>query len=552
MVQINSALAEIDVNSSTQLEPGVVYTRPWAVDLILDLAGYTSDKPLADLLALEPSAGDGAFLVGMVRRLVESCKRRRVKIESAINAIKAYEIDARSAIAATSILHSELVRLGIGARTAARLSQHWIKHEDFLQIAPTLEFADFVIGNPPYIRLEEIPAGKADFYRRSYDTMRGRADIYIAFYQAALTRLKPGGVCAYICADRWLRNNYGRALRTFIHSGYSVRYIVETHDVSAFAQNVSAYPSITVISRDRQGLVVVARALPGIESVTNQYVVSHIKSARSNSVLTASRFENWFAGGEPWSCSSPEALQFLKKLEERFPSLESQDTQTTVGIGVATGADDVFITNDPPNIEQDRLLPIAMVSDLQKGKATWSGNFLINPWDANGLVNLEKYPRLKQYFSQFHEVLKGRHTAKNRPEKWHRTIDRVNLPLLKQHKLYIADIRNSLSPSLDLGKTYPHHNLYWITSKSWELRMLGALLMSEVGEFFIRCYGVKMRGGYYRFQAQYLRRIRIPKPETITKSIGEKLIAAWESRDIKLATEIALRLYGIKSLPKTN
>jgi len=47
-------------------------------------------------------------------------------------------------------------------------------------------------------------------YRNSFSTMRGRADIYIAFYQAALLQLKVGGVCAYICADRWMLNDYLR------------------------------------------------------------------------------------------------------------------------------------------------------------------------------------------------------------------------------------------------------------------------------------------------------------------------------------------------------
>jgi hypothetical protein len=53
-------------------EAGVVYTKPWMVELVLDLAGYLPEKRLAELVVLEPSAGDGAFLSAMVRRLVES------------------------------------------------------------------------------------------------------------------------------------------------------------------------------------------------------------------------------------------------------------------------------------------------------------------------------------------------------------------------------------------------------------------------------------------------------------------------------------------------
>ena len=78
-----------------------------------------------------------------------------------------------------------------------------------------------------------------------------------------------------------------------------------------------------------------------------------------------------------------------------------------------------------------------------------------------------------------------------------------------------------LDPVLDRGETYPHHNLYFIQSDEWDLEVLGGLLMSAVGQFFVESYGVRMRGGYWRFQAQYLRRIRVPESESpICKAVG--------------------------------
>jgi len=531
-------------------EAGVVYTKPWIVEVILDLAGYTVEKPLATLVALEPSAGDGAFLRGMVRRLVESCKRHRMPLSHAEEALRAYDIDPSAIRSATETVRAELVRLGVESKTASSLAKTWVRQEDFLEASLGFPVADFVIGNPPYIRLEEIPEPKAELYRNAYSTMRGRADIYVAFFQAALSQLRPGGVCAYICADRWLLNDYGRALRMFITEGYAVRYVVETHDVDAFESEVSAYPAITIISQGKQGSVVVAKALPGIETADTDYVVSHLKSGQSNTVVRTARFEEWFKGDEPWPCSSPETLAFLKKLEARFPLLESAETGTTVGIGVASGADSVFVAQERLDIEKNRLLPMAMAFDLKDGKVEWSGHHLVNPWNEAGLVDLAEYPRMARYLEPFRAQLVGRHTAKDRPATFHRTIDRVNLGLLSQHKLYIADIRDRLTPALDEGKTYPHHNVYWITSRTWDLRVLGALLMSEVGEFFIRCYGVRMRGGYFRFQAQYLRRIRVPNPQTISKSIAARLVRAFDSGDRSLANEAALELYGIRTLPR--
>ena len=530
---------------------GVVYTRPWAVEIILDLAGYTADRRLADFVAMEPSAGDGAFLRGMVRRLVESCRRHNIPLLNTSESIQAFEIDAEVAERAVEMVTSTLIGLGVPSTTATRLGRGWIKTRDFLEASLGFPIADFVVGNPPYIRLEEIPASKAQFYRSSFETMRGRADIYVAFYQAALMQLKPGGVCAFICADRWLLNDYGSTLREFITgNGYAVQYVVETHDVDAFESEVSAYPAITVIAHAKQGPVVVARALPGIESASQAQVLSLLTEARSNAVIRSARFDSWFKGTEPWPCSSPDRLRCLKQLEATCLPLESRETGTRIGIGVATGADPVFITNKRFSIEADRLLPLAMAADLKDGRVEWSGHYLVNPWNKDGLVDLGAYPHFAAYLQPHRALLGGRHTAqKDKPDRWFKTIDRVNLGLVARRKIYIADIKDRLLPAVDEGETYPHHNLYWITSDTWDLDVLGGLLMSAVGEFFIHCYGVRMRGGFLRFQAQYLRRIRVPPFAQLTPELKSTLRGAFRAQDVALATQAALQAYQIEALP---
>jgi hypothetical protein len=73
--------------------------------------------------------------------------------------------------------------------------------------------------------------------------------------------------------------------------------------------------------------------------------------------------------------------------------------------------------------------------------------------------------------------------------------------------------------------------------------------MSAVGEFFIHCYGVRMRGGFLRFQAQYLRRIRVPHPDHLNAALKQDLRDAFARQDVALATSAALKAYGISALP---
>ncbi|MGH9583309.1 MAG: SAM-dependent methyltransferase, partial [Bryobacteraceae bacterium] len=244
----------------------------------------------------------------------------------------------------------------------------------------------------------------------------------------------------------------------------------------------------------------------------------------------------------PWPCHSPEQLALLRRLEERFSALE---THAKVGIGVATGNDGVFITKDTSLVEPSRLLKLALAGDISDGCMKWSGRYLVDPWNSDGLVNLDSYPKLQNYFTKHEVALKKRHTAAKNVRGWYRTIDRVAHALTDKPKLYIADIKNMLDPVLDRGETYPHHNLYFVQSDEWDLEVLGGLLISAVGQFFVESYGVRMRGGYLRFQAQYLRRIRVPAPEALSKAQSDELKETFCKRDRQRATRAALEVYGI-------
>jgi len=121
--------------------------------------------------------------------------------------------------------------------------------------------------------------------------------------------------------------------------------------------------------------------------------------------------------------------------------------------------------------------------------------------------------------------------------------------LYSKEKLYLPDFKGALFPVLDRGESYPHHNLYWITSEKWDLELLGGILLSRVANLFIDSYSVRMRGGYLRFQAQYLRKIRVPNLDGIDRSSAAALRKAFRAHDGAAATAAALPLYGLDSLP---
>lgn len=523
---------------------GVVYTKSWVVDLLLDLVGYTPEKRLAEMLLIEPSAGDGSFLLRAATRLLECCHRQGVPPIEAQSAILAYEIDADSAEAARDSLRTLLCEHGVKSGDADMLAGAWVRTGDYLLESRTVQRqADFVVGNPPYIRLEDLEDG-GQRYRSLFPTMKGRADIYVAFFEAALRQLGAGGVCGFICADRWMFNQYGAELRKLVSSGFSVETVAQMHEADAFEDQVRAYPAVTIIRRAPQGPVVVANLSPGAERSGVEALVRELSgSAESSRATNAARLDKWFKGSGPWSLIEPRKQALLRRLEAEFPMLEA--TSARVGIGVATGADKVFITSDAGAAEPERMLPLALAQDVRGGEVAWSGSYLVNPWNGKGLVDLTQYPELQNHFEKHREKLEGRHVGKKNPGNWFRTIDRVDHALYRAEKLYLPDMAARIAPVLDRGETYPHHNLYFITPGLWDARVLGGLLLSDVAQFFVEAYGVRMRGGYLRFQAQYLRRISLPYVGDVTDDQTRGLIAAFEARDVAAANAIAAEVYGL-------
>jgi adenine-specific DNA-methyltransferase len=529
---------------------GVVLTRPHVVDLILDLAEYTADRDLGRTSLLEPAVGHGAFLVRAVRRFLQSCKREGHDPRACMEAFLAFDIDPQHVAISRKAVASVLVDEGLSTVDARRLATHWVVEGDFLLAAIPRRF-DVVVGNPPYVRIEQLAPQLQSEYRHRYESLFDRADLYVAFIERSLDLLGPKGVLSFVCADRWTLNRYGAPLRRKIAGEFHVHYYVDLHTASPFESEVIAYPSIFAIGRNGGRDVHVGRLETASPAECSSFKdLLRDPGAVAHPGVSVATHDSWFAGEEPWVLSSPERLSILRDLERRFAPLEA-DGKTQVRIGVATGADKVFIVPDDEDIEQDRLVPLVMREDIHEGKVRNAHRCVINTFSNDGsVVDLDEYPKLAKYLDRYAAEVKKRHVAQRNPLGWFRTIDRVYPHLVPIPKLLIPDIAGSNEVVLERGMYHPHHNLYFVISEAWDLKVLGGLLSSRVALFFVWSYAVKMRGGYLRFQAQYLRRIRVPEPSSIPKNLAGQIGQAFDDRDFARLDELAMRAYGLKHLPE--
>ena len=552
--KVEAAMEELGLLDETGSR-GAVFTRREVVDFILDLSGYTTDQPLPHRRLLEPSFGGGDFLFPAIERLMSAWREEKAEgtvFEQLKNSVRAVELHHQTFQSTSVGVIELLVREGLDADTARALSDCWLIQGDFLLLELEGSF-DYVVGNPPYIRQELISAPLLAAYRQRYQTIYDRADIYIPFIERSLSSLSNGGALGFICADRWTKNRYGGPLRKMIAGGFNLETYVDMVDTPAFHSEVIAYPAITIIRRDLPGRTRIARR-PTIDPAALRELAVLLRSpdlsCRDLSLRTPAVRElvGVTNGDSPWLLESSDQMSLIRRLEEQFPSLAEAGCR--VGIGVATGADQAFIANfDTLDVEPDRKLPLVTTRDIVSGEVEWQGLGVINPFTESGeLVNLEEFPRLRRYLESHRELIAARHCAKKSPANWYRTIDRITPALANIPKLLIPDIKGESHIVYERGGYYPHHNLYFVTADQWDLRALQAVLLSAVTRLFVATYSTKMRGGFLRFQAQYIRRLRLPEWTAVPVGLRKELAEAARQRDIEACNLAAFHLYQLSDL----
>ncbi len=519
---------------------GEVFTKPEVVEFMLDLIGWTADCIQDPMRLIEPSCGEGDFLLTAINRLLEA--HRRHPLVALKGMILGVEINKQAFEVVREKVESRLVREGFGWTETQSLLEAWLIQGDFLSTPISGGFSH-VVGNPPYLRLEALPRELMQYYRRQFATMYDRSDLYVAFFEKGLSLLEKEGRLGFICSDRWMKNKYGGPLRKWIAENYHFESYIDFSNCDAFHSDVTAYPAVTIIRNAPSGTTRVVRKTDVNLSELSSLSRSLLADCEDDRILQLGSIA---AGNAPWLLTSGKRLGIVQHLEEAFPTLEEAGCK--VGIGVATGADKVFIgSNDDLDVEPERKLPLITRRDLRDHRIHWRGSYVLNPFaeNENGLVNPEEFPRFNQYILRHREAIQRRHVAKKNPNAWFKTIDRITPSLLHRPKLLIPDIQGNPQVAYDPGEYYPHHNLYFITSDSWDLEALQAVLRSSLAKAFIATYSLRMRGDYLRFQAQYLRRIRLPNwrdvPEDLRRTLSQ-LAHSGEDADLN---EAVRTLYGL-------
>jgi hypothetical protein len=517
-----------------------VVERPWQGDLCqfftreevarACLRQLDLPRNLLGLRLLEPAAGHGAFLLPLIPRLARSCLSQGLKPDALRPVIHALEIDAIVAASLRQKCADALHDSGIERSAARTLARVWIETGDFLEADIDARFTH-IVGNPPYIRWDAVPARLRESYRERFISFKQRADLYIAFIEKSLTLLKPYGQLGFLCPGTWARNVYGGTIREALTTRGHIKGIFDFSDIDSFETPVDAYPHFFVFQNGRAGATKIA-------SMSRQG-----KCAKA----TASITRQFAASPSPLVLNlGNDVASTVKRARDAFPTLEHAGC--SVRVGSATGSNATFLIDSGTDIvEKSRLLPFVNARSISNGVVKWTGTQIVNVFDSNGKpVRLSRYPRLRRYLLRNKKALKARAKAK-KAKIWWRSIDALQPEWYGAPKLLVVDISAVPVIGIDREGYCAGGGVYQIKSREWPLRDLHVFLSAGVLGLFVVGMSSGAANGFHRFQKTQLANIPIPRWKQLDKKWRTRFQTARRSGDLKAILKAVADVYRCHS-----
>jgi adenine-specific DNA-methyltransferase len=227
---------------------GKVYTPFFVVEKILDDIGYKYGS-ISGRKILDPACGDGRFLVQIAKRIIKYIPKD--KLQENLENIYGWDIDKMAIADAKKNLDklTKPLKLNIKWNVTTQDALYKIQNDIFAIIGQQF---DFIVGNPPYIRIQHLDEKNRNFIKQNYSFCRyGSTDIYIAFYQLAIKLLNKNGKCAFITPNSFCYTQTGKFLREYFVANKSIIQISNYKQMQLF-ENTSTYTAIVIFHKKRK------------------------------------------------------------------------------------------------------------------------------------------------------------------------------------------------------------------------------------------------------------------------------------------------------------
>jgi len=597
---------------------GEFYTPPEVVDYILTSVGYTYNQDIETKDLLDPACGSGGFLIGASRRLISrylmkfgktdknelrnpknwreiisrlSPDEAKIILEAVQEHIYGLDINPFACHIAEMNLLFQVIDLYQKTRENYKdykFGRFKIYRTDSLEKSiqkQILDYSyatfleeqeeinaikqkkfDFVVGNPPYVRVQYLSESDKKKYKESYRTADKNYDIYVLFFERGLQSLNVGGKLGFICSNRFTTVNYGEKLREYLLQNSVIEEFVDFKDTGVFKDALN-YPSIIVLKKGHSKDYLV-RACNFFkkkdESISEKdltYLIKRdIRSIKDVRDYIHTEYYETFA--VPISTLSSKGFYFisqqkqnvLKKLQKMKVKLKdisaTKKKDSALFEGSSTGLKEIYVarcikkfdfysmTQCPINGKEYKIeneLIKSYVGDSGKWLPIYKNFVLIFPYqkinDQYKIIEekelKDKYPLCWQYFKEHENQLKNRKSLNN--STWYAYSAPRSLENYGIVKLLIQGFSINSTVSVDETENiFFGPDIYGLPIKDEHqqfTKFILAILNSNITNFFIRQVGVIHGSGYYKYEDRFIKNLPIKLPETADeKKIANQII----------------------------
>lgn len=401
---------------------------------------------------------------------------------------------------------------------------------------------DLIIGNPPYIRQEEIKELK-NTLSKNYKVYKGTSDIYTYFYELGFNVLKENGILSFITSNKYTRAGYGEALREFLLKNTCILKYIDLNGIKVFD---SATVDTSILSFEK---IKIKENTFKYLSLNNEllknydFEISAIKEFLNISQNSLSKESFAF---------SDENTSALKAKIERIGTPLKEWYGLNINYGIKTGYNEAFIittekrneilANCKDEAEKERTAKLIRKMlrgrDIKRYGYEWAGLWII-VFEFGSYKILEKdYPAIYNHLKQYKEKLQARGQCTNKPateqkpylgqHHWLELDNNPNKEYLSQfEREKIGWQRITQEPSFILEKEciLLDSMAFMVANSKNELKYLLGFLNSSLIFYYFKNIGHLYSDKGFLLSNQYVEKFPIPKINSKNKKLADELIS---------------------------
>jgi len=424
---------------------------------------------------------------------------------------------------------------------------------------------DFVVGNPPYVRIQNLTDDQRSYLKKSYKSAVGKFDISIIFLERGINWLSEKGRFGLIISNRFIQRGYGKQIRKYISEISTIKQCVDFGDTGAF-KDVTNYPCIFAIEKSRDKILLrYVRVKEPKENILDHIRKHLYQEEYSDEFIDIYETTQPSPNEKIWKLFPKEEGKIFEKIKGKASHFLG-DVSERIAEGIKTGADTIFVvtkgTIEKHNLEKTVLKHVLRGEFVRRWKIIWKDLYLIYPYvrqkNVDVPIELEKYPNLVNYLIQHKRTLENRkyygktilETGKKFYELWNPDSALYDV----EEKIITPNVSNESNFTYDKEGFYGLGSVFVIILrdkfKKHYLYVLG-LLNSKTLDFYLRHISPFVQARYYMYDTQYLEQLPIKLPRTDKeKHIADQIVKKVATLLQRSAPERLIKGFPSTYLPK--